>query len=221
MRSPEPMKPNAQSIVKTLSVLKRRYPQKPDMDMGPPDDTLIATILSARTTDAQVLKMWPSFRKRFPTMRSLAEADAADIANAINTIGMYRTKAKSIKGMAQKVLADFGGKVPKTMEELVTLPGVGRKTASCVLSYAFGIPAIAVDTHVFRVTRRLGWAKGEDPEKVEQELRLIVPKRLWTEVNRTMVRFGRDICIGGVPRCWRCPVAEWCAFTPKTKEPKK
>jgi endonuclease-3 len=214
------MKSTNQSVTKTLAVLRRCYPQKPDMDLGHPDDTLIATILSARTTDAQVLKMWPAFRKRFPTMRSLADADAADIAKSISTIGMYRTKAKSIKGMAKMVLSDFGGTVPKTMEELVTLPGVGRKTASCVLSYAFGIPAIAVDTHVFRISRRLGWAKGKDPEKVETELRALVPKRLWNEINRTMVRFGRDVCVGGTPRCWRCPIAIWCAYTPKTAEPK-
>lgn len=216
MWSSEPMKPNEQSVVKTLTILRRKYPQKADMDMGKPDDTLIATVLSARTTDAQVLKMWPAFRKRFPSMRSLAKADVAEIAKAVNTVGMYKTKAKSIKGMARKVLSDFGGKVPKTMEELTTLPGVGRKTASCVLSYAYGIPAIAVDTHVFRVARRLGWAKGKNPDKVEEELRALVPKRLWSGINRTMVRFGRDACVGGAPRCWRCPVAKWCAYSPKT-----
>ncbi|MBU1349148.1 endonuclease III [Patescibacteria group bacterium] len=213
------MKPSTDSVVKTLAVLKKAYPQKPDMDLGTPDDTILGTLLSARTTDAQVLKIWPSFRKRFPTWPSLAEANVEDIASAINTVGLYRSKAKAISGLAKKILADFGGNVPRTMEELTTLPGVGRKTASCVLSYAFGVPSIAVDTHVFRIARRLGWSSSRTPEQVERDLLALVSKRLWGEVNRRFVHFGRDVCIGGTPRCWRCPVACWCTFTPKTARP--
>lgn len=189
--------------------------------MGNPADTLLATLLSARTTDVQVLKVYPAFRKRFSSWQLLAKADVADIAKSISSIGLYRSKAKAIKGLAQKVLSDYGGKVPKTMEELITLPGVGRKTASCVLWYGFGIPAMAVDTHVFRIARRLGWSRGKTVEQVERDLTSFVPKRLWGDVNRTMVQFGRDVCVGGrKPQCWRCPVAKWCAYSPKTPKPK-
>jgi len=204
---------------KVIIVLKRRYPQKADMDLGNPDDSLLATIFSARTTDAQVLKMFPAFRRKFPTWKKLAAADVADIAKSINTIGLYRNKAKSVKALAQKILAEFDGKVPRTMEELVTLPGVGRKTASCILSQSFGIPAVAVDTHVFRIAHRLGWSKGKTPEKVEEDIKKIVPEKLWGDVNRTMVRFGREICVGGKkPKCWLCPVAKWCAYKQKTEK---
>ncbi len=207
------------NVIKIVQALKKRYPQKADMDLGNAADSLIATIMSARTTDVQVLKLFPSFRKKFPNWKKLATADVKDIAAAINTIGLYRNKAKSLKALAQKILKDFHGQVPDTMEELVTLPGVGRKTASCILSYAFHKPAIAVDTHVFRIARRLGWSKGKTPEKVEDDIKMLLPFKLWSDVNRTMVRFGREICIGGKrPKCWMCPVAKWCAFKPKTEK---
>jgi len=209
-----------ESATKVIQTLGKCYTKKGDMDLGSPEDTILGVLMSARTTDKQVLRVFPAFRKKFHTWTSLAKADVADIAASINTIGLYKSKAKAIKGLAQKVLKDFGGKVPRTMGELTSLPGVGRKTASCVLSYSFHVPAIAVDTHVFRIVRRLGWSKGKTPEKVEQDLKRLVPERLWGEINRTMVQFGRDICIGGTPRCWKCPVAKWCAFTPKTSAPK-
>jgi endonuclease III len=205
------------NVIKTLS---RRYPQKADMDLGSPEDTILGVLLSARTTDAQVLKIFPAFRKKFPTWESLAHADVSEIGSMISTIGLYRSKARAVKGLAQKILAEFHGKVPSTMEELVTLPGVGRKTASCVLAYVYHIPAIAVDTHVFRIAHRLGWSKEKTPANVEKDLRKIVPEPLWTEINRTFVRFGREICIGGKkPKCWMCPVAKWCAYEPKTQKP--
>jgi endonuclease-3 len=208
------------SAKKIVGALKKRYPQKADMDLGNPADSLLATIFSARTTDAQVLKMFPTFRRKFPTWKKLAAADVADIAESINSIGLYRNKAKSAKALAQKILKDFGGKVPRTMAELVALPGVGRKTASCILAVCYGVPAVAVDTHVFRIAHRLGWSKGKTPEKVEADIKRIVPEKLWGDVNRTMVRFGREICVGGKkPKCWMCPVAKWCAFDRKTERP--
>jgi endonuclease-3 len=214
------MKPTSDTASKVIQILKRRYPQKADMDLGNPEDTLIGTVLSARTTDAQVLRMFPAFRKKFPTWEKLAKASPVEIGKSINTIGLYVSKAKALNGLAKMILLDFGGKVPGTMEELVRLPGVGRKTASCVLIESFHQPAIAVDTHVFRIARRLGWAKGNTPEKVERELMALIPKRLWIHANRTMLHFGRDVCVGGKkPECWRCPVAKWCAYAPKTKKP--
>ncbi|MDD2785754.1 MAG: endonuclease III [Patescibacteria group bacterium] len=207
------------NAVKIVQALKKRYPQKADMDLGNPEDSLIATILSARTTDIQVLKIFPSFRKKYPNWKKLAAADVKGIAASISSIGLYRNKAKSLKALAQKLLNDFNGSVPSTMDQMIALPGVGRKTASCVLSYSFGVPSIAVDTHVFRIARRLGWSKGKTPEKVEFDIKELLPEKLWSDVNRTMVRFGREICVGGnKPKCWMCPLAKFCPFEPKTKE---
>ncbi len=209
--------PHTTHVTKVIQTLSSRYTRKADMDLGTPEDTLLGVLLSARTTDVQVLKIFPSFRKKFPTWTSLANAKVADIATCLSTIGLYRSKAKAIHGLARKILGEFHGLVPHTMEELVTLPGVGRKTASCVLSYVYHIPAIAVDTHVFRIARRLGWSTKETPEKIERDLAALVPKKLWSTINRTFVQFGRDVCVGGTkPKCWMCPVAQWCAFEPKT-----
>jgi endonuclease-3 len=210
------MKTSARSAVKVIGILNKLYPQKGDMDMGNAEDTLLGVLMSARTTDVQVLRVFPAFRKAFPTWEKLAKANVNSIASSINTIGLYRSKARAIKGLAQKILKEFGGKVPNTMEGLVSLPGVGRKTASCVLSYVFRVPAIAVDTHVFRIVKRLGWSKGKTPERVEDDLRDLIPRGYWIKINQSMVRFGRDICVSRTPRCWQCPVAKWCEYGPKT-----
>lgn len=205
--------------IKTLKTLKNIYTKRGDMDLGSPENTLLGTLMSAQTTDVQVLRVFPAFRKKFPSWSSLARAEVRTVEQSISTIGLYRAKAKAIKGLAQMILKDFDGQVPQTLEELVQLPGVGRKTASVVLSCAFHQPAVAVDTHVFRITRRLGWTNKKTPEKVEKDIQALVPKPLWSDVNRTMVQFGRDVCKGGTPQCWRCPVAKWCSYTPKTSEP--
>lgn len=212
--------PKTTDVVKAIQILDRRYPLKGMVDFGNAEDTLIATLLSARTTDKQVVKVYPSFRKAFPTLKDLARASVTDIGKHISTIGLYRNKAKAIKGLAKKLIKEHDGQVPKTMEELTALPGVGRKTASCVLWYAFRIPSVAVDTHVFRITHRLGWAKGGSPEKVERELKALVPKNHWGKINRAFVHFGRDICKAGTPECWHCPVRDYCAYKNKTPKPK-
>jgi endonuclease III len=214
------MSVDAQTTKTVLKILAKRYTKTGMTNLGNPNDTLLATLLSARTTDVQVLKLFPAFRKKFPNWKALAAAKVTEIESSINTIGLFRAKARAVKGLAQKILTEFGGKVPRTMEELVTLPGVGRKTASVVLSFCFDTPAIAVDTHVFRVTHRLGWSKGKTPEQVEQELRARVPQKIWSEVNRTIVPFGREICVGGrAPKCWMCPVVKYCPYQPKTPPP--
>lgn len=207
--------------VKVIRILDKRYPDKGMVDLGNPEDTLIATLLSARTTDKQVIKAYPGFRKKFPHLSDLAKAHVSSIAKAISTIGLYKNKAKAIKGLATILIRDYHGRVPNTMEDLMRLPGVGRKTASCVLWYAFKKPAVAVDTHVFRITRRLGWAKGRTPERVEEELKQLVPKSQWGKINRAFVQFGRDICKSRRPECWRCPVRDQCAYPAKTPAPKK
>lgn len=213
------MKPPPAEAAKVVRLLDRAYPQKAMIDVGSPEDTLIATLLSARTTDVQVLRVYPGLRAAFPMLRDLADASEPAIAAKISSIGLYRAKARHVKALARRLIDAYGGRVPATMDDLLTLPGVGRKTASCVLWYGFGIPAMAVDTHVFRIARRLGWAKGKDPVAVEKELTALVPKKWWGPVNRAFIPFGRDICHPGTPQCWRCPVAAFCRYPKKTPPP--
>jgi endonuclease-3 len=203
-----------------IKLLTKRYTAKGMVDFGTPEDTLIATLLSARARDEQVLKAYPGLRRAFPTLKALAEASPWAIEKQIATIGLYRAKAKALKALARLLIERHEGLVPRTMEDLIQLPGVGRKTASCVLGYAFKLPAIAVDTHVYRVAHRLGWAVGKTPEKVETELKNQVPKPLWREVNRVLIPFGREICKPGKPQCWHCPLVTICTYMPKTSPPK-
>jgi endonuclease III len=199
--------------------LAKYYKAKGMVDMGNPEDTLIATLLSARTRDEQVLKIYPGLRRKYPTLKDFAEASPQRIAASISSIGLYKNKATALQALAQRLIEHYGGMVPDRMEDLLTLPGVGRKTASCVLWYGFGKPAMAVDTHVFRITHRLGWARGKTPEEVEQELMKELPRSLWGETNRIFVQFGRDVCRPGTPQCYRCPVADLCPYQPKTQAP--
>ncbi len=203
-----------------IQLLAKRYTAKGMVDFGTPEDTLIATVLSARTRDEQVIKVYPGLRKAFPTLQDLAKATPEAIQGQIRTVGFSYAKARYLNALASQLLTLHKGKVPNTMEQLIALSGVGRKTASCVLGYAFKLPAIAVDTHVYRIARRLGWAKGKTPEVVEEELKVQIPKPLWREVNRVLIPFGREICKPGTPQCWRCPLASICAYKPKTPAPK-
>ncbi len=194
------------------------------MEIGNPYQNLVAVMLSARTRDEQVLRLMPGFFKMFPTVETLAGATTKQIEQKIKTIGMFRQKARNLKKMAGQVVRREGGEggkgggggleIPKTMEELVELAGVGRKTASVVLVASFDTPAIAVDTHVHRVTNRLGWVKTNTPQKTEAALLELVPRKWYTTVNRVFVKHGRYICIGK-PRCWACPVRDLCAFKNK------
>lgn len=212
---------DARDIQAVLKILKRRFPNPGAMELGDPYRTLTAVMLSARTRDEQVLKLLPGFYKAFPTAKKLAAADVPAIEARINTIGMYRQKARNLRAMAQSLVADFGGRVPETMEELVSLRGVGRKTASVVLVVCFRKPAIAVDTHVHRVTNRLGWVKAKTPEKTEAALLRIVPTDVMRVVNQVFVKFGRYVCIPGRPRCWACPIKDFCAYQNKNLIPPK
>lgn len=206
------------SEARIIQRLDKRYPQKGDMDLGNPKDTLLGVLLSARTKDSQVLKLFPAFKKRFPTFKSLAEASPKEIEPYLSTIGLYRAKAKAIHGLAKMILDRYHGEVPSTMDELRSLPGVGRKTANCVLAYVFGKQTVCVDTHVFRISHRLGWSKGKTPEVVERDLQRLIPEATWNVINRTFVRFGREICVPGKPKCAQCPLKEMCPTgKPRTK----
>jgi endonuclease III len=207
-------------IGEILKTLKKRWPNPGAMEIGNPYQNLVGVLLSARTRDEQVLKLMPGFFKAFPTVEKLAAASTAQIESKINTIGMFRQKAKNLKSMATRVVEVFDSKIPSTMDELVSLAGVGRKTASVVLVASFNTPAIAVDTHVHRVTNRLGWVKTKTPEKTEGVLLKMIPNKNKKTVNQVFVKHGRYICISK-PRCWACPVAEQCAFKEKNLEAPK
>lgn len=207
-------RPSEKEIAWVLGKLKKSFPTPGAMEIGSAYQSLVAIMLSARTRDEQVLKLLPNFFKAFPSAEKLAAAKESAIRSKITTIGMYKQKAKNLKKMAQRVVEVFSGEIPKTMEELITLPGVGRKTASVLLPYMFGTPAIAVDTHVHRVTNRLGWVRTKTPEKTEQALLKLIPEKWYTTVNRVFVKHGRYICISK-PRCWACPLVDICAFKNK------
>ena len=176
-----------------------------------PFTLLIAVLLSAQTTDAAVDKVTPELFRRWPDPESFASADINEVATVIHSIGFYNIKAKNSVLCAQKLLTDFGGEVPDTMQDLMSLPGVGRKTANIVLNCAFGrAEGIAVDTHVFRIAHRWRLSSATEPLKVEQDLLKVIPPERWSMVNYSLVLFGREYCMARHPRCATCPLNDLC-----------
>ena len=176
-------------------------------------ELLIATILSAQATDVGVNKVTPKLFERFPTPAHLAEASEESVIECIQSLGLYRSKAKNIRLCAQQLLERFNGEVPRTREELVSLAGVGRKTANVVMSVAFNIPAFAVDTHVERISKRLQICRQKDTVlEVEETLCCKIPKELWSRAHHWMIFFGRYHCVARKPKCHECPLLEMCAF---------
>ena len=176
-------------------------------------ELLIATILSAQATDVGVNKVTPKLFERFPTPARLAAASEEEVIECIQSLGLYRNKAKNIRLCAQQLMERFDGEVPKTREELVSLAGVGRKTANVVMSVAFNIPAFAVDTHVERISKRLQICRQKDTVlEVEETLCRKIPKELWSRAHHWMIFFGRYHCIARKPKCHECPLLEMCAF---------
>ena len=176
-------------------------------------ELLIATILSAQATDVGVNKVTPRLFERFPTPAHIAEASEEAVIECIQSLGLYRSKAKNIRLCAQQLLERFNGEVPRTREELVSLAGVGRKTANVVMSVAFNIPAFAVDTHVERISKRLQICRQKDTVlEVEETLCRKIPKELWSRAHHWMIFFGRYHCIARKPKCHECPLLEMCAF---------
>lgn len=198
---------------KIATLLLKKYP-KPRLALqyGNPLELLIAVILSAQCTDARVNEVTASLFKKYRTAEDYAAADPAVLEAEIRSTGFYRNKARSVIACCQKLVADFHGEIPHTLEALTTLPGVGRKTANMVLGNAFGVPAIAVDTHVLRVSNRLGLVHSDDPEQVEEALMRQVAKDKWTAFGNAMILHGRETCIARKPRCPECvlhAVCEW------------
>ena len=176
-------------------------------------ELLIATILSAQATDVGVNKVTPKLFERFPTPAQLAAASEESVIECIQSLGLYRSKAKNIRLCAQQLMERFNGEVPKTREELVSLAGVGRKTANVVMSVAFNIPAFAVDTHVERISKRLQICRQKDTVlEVEETLCHKIPKELWSRAHHWMIFFGRYHCIARKPKCHECPLLEMCVF---------
>ncbi len=173
----------------------------------------VAVVLSAQTTDASVNRVTPALFEKYPDAYALAAGDLADIEQCIASLGLYRNKARAIKGMAEGMVKDFSGEVPDTMEKLVSLPGVGRKCANVIMSECYGLPALAVDTHVSRVSRRLGLASPEDTLfEVEKKLKRKIPKERWIKTHHQLIFFGRYLCKARNPECERCPFQGKCRY---------
>lgn len=180
------------------------------MDFSNPLQLLLATVLSAQCTDKRVNQVTPALFKKYKNSKALAGADIHELEELIYPTGFYRAKARNLKGLAVKLQSDFAGEVPSTLEELITLPGVGRKTANVVLGHAFDIPGITVDTHFGRLARRFGWTHEKDPVKVEHTVGALIPQKEWTNLSQRMIWHGRRICHSRKPACGVCPLAKMC-----------
>ncbi len=193
------------------AALYDRYPYAHcELDFDSPLQLLVATVLSAQTTDVMVNSVTPTLFGRWPSAAALAAADRAEMEAVLKPTGFFRAKTNSVITLAQAVVERFGGEVPGRMEDLVTLPGVGRKTANVVLGNAFGVPGITVDTHVGRLARRWGWTQETDPVKVEKDIAALIPRRDWTMLSHVVIFHGRRTCFARKPACGACPVTRWC-----------
>lgn len=192
-------------------VLAERYPDAViELDFTTPLELLVATILSAQSTDVRVNQVTPALFARYPDAAAYAAADRAELEELIRPTGFFRAKAQSLIGLGQALVERYGGEVPRRMKDLVTLPGVGRKTANVVLGNAFGVPGLPVDTHVLRLSRRLGLTENDDPVAVEVDLCALIPKRDWTMFSHRLIIHGRRTCHARRPACGACPLARLC-----------
>jgi len=204
-------KENQKAARAIYRILTKTYPDiRCELDFTNPLELIVATVLSAQCTDKRVNTVTPALFKKYKNVKAFAKADIHDIENLIFSTGFYHSKARHIKGLAVKILTDFQGEVPSTLEELITLPGVGRKTANVVLGHAFDIPGITVDTHFGRLSRRFCWTSEKDPVKVEHIVGALIPQAEWTNLSQRMIWHGRRICHSRKPACGVCPVAKLC-----------
>jgi endonuclease-3 len=219
----ESKKAKRERAARINSILAETYPDaKCALNFRNPFQLLVATILSAQCTDERVNMVTPTLFKHFPDAATMAEADQEELEQLIRTTGFFRNKAKSLRGMSQALVRDYKGKVPRTMEQLRPLPGVGRKTANVVLGNSFDVPGLTVDTHMSRVNQRLGLTRNTDPEKIERDLMELIPQPEWTLYSHRIIHHGRQICIARKPKCEICPLRELCEYYQKlTKSPAK
>jgi endonuclease-3 len=205
--------PDSRRIQKLLSILRTTYPDvKTQLHHENAFQLLVATILSAQCTDKQVNRVTGKLFQAFKTPADFAAADIQALENMIRSTGYFRNKAKHIQQCAQKLIQDFDSVIPDTLEELIRLPGVGRKTANVVLSAAFGKPCIVVDTHVARISGRLGLTRHTDPVKIEFELMDVIPEAFWNDFSLQLIYLGREFCLARSPRCIVCPVRFLCPY---------
>ncbi len=208
-----------EKIKKILDILEETYPEAEcALDHKNVFQLLIAVVLSAQTTDKAVNVVTPELFARYPSPDLLASAEISEVEECIKRIGMYHQKAKNIIGLSEIIVEKHSGKVPNEYDELIKLPGVGRKTANVVLSVGFGEQRIAVDTHVFRVSNRIGIAKGADVLKTELSLMKNIPEHRWTKTHHSLIFHGRNICSARKPDCPACPINELCEWKEKTKK---
>jgi endonuclease-3 len=185
-------------------------------------ELLVGVILSAQSTDKTVNELTPALFRKYPTARAFADAEPLDVEKMVYRAGFFRAKTKSILGACRMIVEKFGGEVPKTMDELLELPGIGRKSANVILGAAYGISSgIVVDTHMMRLANRFRLSRGEDPVKIEQDLIPVVPRKEWVYFSRAMVLHGRYICLARTPRCWECHLIKLCPYPDKILEPKE
>jgi endonuclease-3 len=204
---------NRKKVLEIIKALSKEIPDsKIALKYSNPFELLIATILSAQCTDVKVNEVTKNLFKKYRSPKDYAEANLMELEGDIRPTGFYRNKAKSVQKCCQELGGRFGGKVPNVLEDLVTLPGVGRKTANVILGNAFGIPGIVVDTHVHRVSRRIGLTKNDDPVKIEFDLMEIVPKEEWTHFSNLLVWHGRKTCIARKPLCENCLIRMRCDY---------
>ena len=216
---PLPQRRRAARVV--LRRLRRLYPEmKTALDYDDPWQLLVATVLSAQTTDENVNRVTPVLFSRWPTPADLAVAQPEDVEEVIFSTGFYRQKTKSVLSLAADLVERFAGEVPRDLDALVTLKGVGRKTASVVLAEVWDEPAIAVDTHVTRVSQRLGLTTNDDPTRIEGDLKDLFLEETWSGISMRFIQFGRDMCDARKPRCWECPLRDRCPYQPKTRRPR-
>lgn len=203
-----------------LNRLKKRYPSiGTALEYRDPWQLLVSTVLSAQTTDENVNRVTPLLFERWPTPEALAAADPEAVEHVVYSTGYYRQKTKSIIALSADLSERHGGAVPADLDTLVSLRGVGRKTASVLLAEAWDLPAIAVDTHVKRIAARLGLTTSDDPTAIEFDLRARYPESEWAGISMRMIQFGRDVCDARRPRCWECPLADRCPYPDKTPRP--
>jgi endonuclease-3 len=192
-------------------VLAEAYPDaQTELEFSTPLELLIATVLSAQSTDVRVNAVTPALFARYPDAAAYASAERGELEGLIQSVGLYRSKAAHIQGLAQAICDRHGGEVPRTLDALVALPGVGRKTANVVLGNAFDVPGITVDTHVGRLARRFGWSESTEPDRVEADLMALFPDSEWTALSHRMILHGRRICHARKPDCAGCPLAVLC-----------
>ena len=206
----ENLKKRSERAAKIDEVLATRYPNDTALRFDSTLQLLVATILSAQCTDAQVNKVTPDLFTKYPDARAFAEADMEELEQLIFSTGFYRQKAKSIKGCSQAIVEKFEGEVPHTLDEMVKLPGVGRKTGNLVLGIAEGIPGVVVDTHVTRLANRMGLTKNKNPEKIEKDINALLPPERWMAISSELIYLGREFCTSRKAMCGECPVSGHC-----------